>query len=1063
MMEKKRHYQWPPGRVVPLLAGLLLWLSTGISLNAQQIVRMEYFFNQDPGPGNGTALSITPGSQHDSLYFSISIDTLDEGFHHLFLRAKDDSGRWSITTARGFFKMRLGTLPPNLTRMEYFLNQDPGRGNGSDIPLPSPGASQSLALDINLQSLNEGFHRLFIRGRDSLGRWSITHSRTFYRMHLPDTLPGLTEGEYFLQQDPGFGQGISFNLSGQSHLTYGLNLDITHLPDGFHTLMYRLKDQAGKWSQTQVRPFYKHYLPDTLLDLVYLEYAFDAMPPPGQGISLPLPTDSHRVVLASTLPLDSLEEGFHTLFLRARDTQGRWSLVNARPFYKQQMHFPPSNIIAAEYFLDTDPGEGNGIPVPLPAGPEVPFLAWQLDLDSVSFGEHFLFVRTKDEHGKWSITQRDTIFYYIDTLPTASLSGPVNVCIGDTATFTVNLNGSAPWSIIVDNGLGIDTLQGIMQSPFFFEVPAPQAGTFTARVLQVSDIYYTGLYTGIPIQYQVQPLPEPAGSISGPQSICASHSVVTYSIDRIPNAAAYHWSVPNTASILSSGIYWYSGRPWVSVDFHGLAQQGHIRVHASNACGTGAEASLAIAVFENPVANAGSDQVIDFGDTAYLSGSATGGTPPYVYAWSPSWAFEDHTLADPVFTYTATRSLGFTVTDSNGCKGSDALTVYVGPQAGATISGILHYDNAASSPLRNSSVSLWKDTLLQMAQTSLGGAFSFAEVSTGQYSLRAETSLPWGGVNATDALLILKHFVDSLSFQDLRLGAADVTGSGYANAVDALMVARRFTGAIDSFPAGDWLFGEQAFYTLGIGQGQYALRGICLGDVDASYDPAKQLLSGVRLKTTDTIVSNGTLIKLPFRAGSAMQLGAASLVIAVPAGYRVEEVRPAIEEGSFLWHIRNNELRIAWFGLEAWKLEAGDPLFHIFASHTLLPQTSWHMKGGSSLAGPDGTDLSDALLWIPEVQTAPSPFVLEEAYPNPAREQTEVRYHLSAESNVSLSLLDLQGRELRTLFQGSQEAGDHLIQLPLHGLSSGLYFFRLRGSSATYQFEESKRLIVIRP
>jgi hypothetical protein len=1062
-METKRLYQWPPGRVLFLLTGFLLWLSTGNSLNAQQIVRMEYFFNQDPGPGNATALAITSGPQLDSLHFSISIDTLDEGFHHLFLRAKDDSGRWSITTARGFFKMCLDTQPPQLTKMEYFINQDPGRGNGTDIPLPSPGAFHSLALDINLQSLNEGFHRLFIRSRDALGRWSITHTRTFYRMHLPDTLPGLLGGEFFFHQDPGFGQGTPFNLNGQAHLSYGLNLDITHLPDGFHTLMFRLKDQAGNWSQTQVRSFYKQYLPDTLVDIVYLEYAIDTMPAPGQATPLPLPADSQVVALAHLIELDSLTEGFHTLFFRARDARGHWSLVNTRPFYKQQMHFPPSNIIAAEYFLDTDPGEGAATPVPLPAGPEVPFLAWQLDLDSVSFGEHFLFVRTKDEHGKWSITQRDTIFYYIDTLPTASLSGPVNVCIGDTATFTVNLSGSAPWSIIVDNGLGIDTLHGILQSPFYFEVPAPQAGTFTARVLQVSDIYYTGLYTGIPIQYQVKPLPEPAGSISGLQSICASHPVTTYSIARIANAAAYHWSVPSGASILSSGTNWYSGRPWVTVDFHGVAQQGFIRVHASNACGTGSEASLEVRVFENPIANAGSDQVIDFGDTAYLNGIATGGTPPYVYAWSPWWAFEDHTLADPVFTYTATLSLGFTVTDSNGCQGSDALTVYVGPQAGATISGTLRYDNAASSPLRNSSVSLWKDTLVQTAQTSQGGAFSFAEVSTGQYQLRAQTSLPWGGVNATDALLILKHFVDSVSLQQLRLGAADVTGSGYANAVDALMVARRFTGAIDSFPAGDWLFSEQAFYTLGIGQGQYHLRGICLGDVDASYDPAKQARSGVRLEVSGSIDSKGMQTTLPFRAGSAMELGAASLVIAVPAGYQVEEVRPANEEGSFLWHILDNELRIAWFGLEAWKLEAGAPLFHIFASHTLLPQTSWQMKGGSSLAGPDGNELSDAILWIPEVHKAPKSFVLGEAYPNPAREHTEIRYHLSAESNVALSLLDLQGRELRTLFQGSQEAGDHLIQLPLHGLSSGLYLYRLRGSTATYQFEESKRLIVIRP
>jgi hypothetical protein len=78
-------------------------------------------------------------------------------------------------------------------------------------------------------------------------------------------------------------------------------------------------------------------------------------------------------------------------------------------------------IVAVEYFYDTDPGAGNGISVPLTPQANVPFLAWSLNLSGINFGQHNLFIRAKDEFGTWSLTNRKEIFYYLDSLPTASL------------------------------------------------------------------------------------------------------------------------------------------------------------------------------------------------------------------------------------------------------------------------------------------------------------------------------------------------------------------------------------------------------------------------------------------------------------------------------------------------------------------------------------------------------------------------------------------------------------------------------------------------------------------
>ncbi len=62
-----------------------------------QITQMEYFFDLDPGFGNGTEILVTP----DSLIienFMADIFTLDVGEHLIFFRVKDENNRWSLST-----------------------------------------------------------------------------------------------------------------------------------------------------------------------------------------------------------------------------------------------------------------------------------------------------------------------------------------------------------------------------------------------------------------------------------------------------------------------------------------------------------------------------------------------------------------------------------------------------------------------------------------------------------------------------------------------------------------------------------------------------------------------------------------------------------------------------------------------------------------------------------------------------------------------------------------------------------------------------------------------------
>ena len=57
----------------------------------------------------------------------------------------------------------------------------------------------------------------------------------------------------------------------------------------------------------------------------------------------------------------------------------------------------------------------------------------------------------------------------------------------------------------------------------------------------------------------------------------------------------------------------------------------------------------------------------------------------------------------------------------------------------------------------------------------------------------------------------------------------------------------------------------------------------------------------------------------------------------------------------------------------------------------------------------------------------------------------------------SLKLYDVTGREVRTLIQAKQEPGRYRVGFETHGLSSGVYFYRLKAGSVV---KERKLLLM---
>jgi hypothetical protein len=97
-----------------------------------------------------------------------------------------------------------------------------------------------------------------------------------------------------------------------------------------------------------------------------------------------------------------------------------------------------------------------------------------------------------------------------------------------------------------------------------------------------------------PVTYNVivNPPADPAGSIAGSAIVNVGSTGISYSINYIPNATSYVWSLPTGATIASG-----DGTNSITVNFAGNATSGNIAVYGNNACGSGISSTLFIQIF----------------------------------------------------------------------------------------------------------------------------------------------------------------------------------------------------------------------------------------------------------------------------------------------------------------------------------------------------------------------------------------------------------------------------------------------------------------------------------
>jgi hypothetical protein len=98
---------------------------------------------------------------------------------------------------------------------------------------------------------------------------------------------------------------------------------------------------------------------------------------------------------------------------------------------------------------------------------------------------------------------------------------------------------------------------------------------------------------------------------------------------------------------------------------------------------------------------------------------------------------------------------------------------------------------------------------------------------------------------------------------------------------------------------------------------------------------------------------------------------------------------------------------------------------------------------------PEGSGIEDNSV-IPEISFG--------SYPNPFSDKTTIEFNLSKSSDVTIDVLNVSGEVVATITEARFSSGRHTLKWEPYGITSGIYFYRMRTDSST----KTQKFLLIR-
>lgn len=224
-----------------------------------------------------------------------------------------------------FTGLSIASLSQNVVQVEYFIDSDAGVGKNTLVNV-SPVSDGAFPFNIDLSAFSGGYHKLYFRTKDNNGIWSLTARRNV-EVLASQSKTAIAKGEYFIDTDPGFGNGMPVTVSTpDSIILQNFSAAAFGLSEGYHKLYGRFIDNYGRWSITFRRNMEVYISSNTLV--TNLEYFFNTDQGYGNCNSVAIISPFVDGSFSFNIPRNQIPLGADTLFLRVQDDlENRWSIT----------------------------------------------------------------------------------------------------------------------------------------------------------------------------------------------------------------------------------------------------------------------------------------------------------------------------------------------------------------------------------------------------------------------------------------------------------------------------------------------------------------------------------------------------------------------------------------------------------------------------------------------------------------------------------------------------------------------------------------------------------------
>jgi|APTNR8051073442_1049403.scaffolds.fasta_scaffold16452_2 hypothetical protein len=220
-----------------------------------------------------------------------------------------------------------GSAQNTIVGYEHWLDEQDDDGERTYVQ--ANGTSINLSgIDIPVDQLSLGLHRVHFRLRDANAAWSSVLRRSFYIASGASV--ALTSGEYWFDQDDD--TRIPFAFSDGQNIDITIDASVSGLELGMHRVHFRIRDDQGQWSAVLTRTV--HIESGALVKLTLLRYwSDDSQGYPDDMTTMAIDPEVEVWDVVDEIEFCTWETTGNTnVYFQLKDNQDQWSSVIKRTF-----------------------------------------------------------------------------------------------------------------------------------------------------------------------------------------------------------------------------------------------------------------------------------------------------------------------------------------------------------------------------------------------------------------------------------------------------------------------------------------------------------------------------------------------------------------------------------------------------------------------------------------------------------------------------------------------------------------------------------------------------------